>query len=319
MSGIELRHLAALKAISEEGSFGRAAARLGYTQSAVSQQLAALEQTVGQRLVERPGGPRPVSLTEAGSVLLGHADAIVARLRAAEADLAALADGGAGSLRVGAYQSVRTRILPPLMRRFLPSRPRVEIQLSESGDDAELLRLIEQGDLDLAFVTLPLPAGGPFEAAEVLRDPYVLVVQAGSPLAARGRSPSLREIANLPLIGHRHTSTCQLHLEANLRATGVEPRIVFRSDDNGTVQGLVAAGVGCALVPLLTVDPNDEEIVVLSVGSGISPRLLGIAWHRDRSRSPAAEAFVAEAVPFCAELADAGAGRDRAQAPLQSA
>src|SRR5436190_15966512 len=98
--GVELRHLAALQAVAEEGSFGRAAIRLGYTQSAVSQQIQALERVVGERLVERPGGPRPVSLTEAGELLLRHADAIVARMQAAQADLAAFSQGAAGTLRV---------------------------------------------------------------------------------------------------------------------------------------------------------------------------------------------------------------------------
>jgi molybdate transport repressor ModE-like protein len=104
--GIELRHLTALEAVAREGSFGRAAKSLGYTQSAVSQQIAALERIVGARLVDRPGGPRPVSLTEAGELLLRHAEAIVARLAAAQADLGALAEGEAGVLRVGIYQSV---------------------------------------------------------------------------------------------------------------------------------------------------------------------------------------------------------------------
>src|SRR6476661_10494388 len=80
--GIELRHLVALQAIAEHGSFGRAAKALGYTQSAISQQMAALERAVGEKLIERPGGPRPVSLTEAGQLLLRHADSIVARLQA---------------------------------------------------------------------------------------------------------------------------------------------------------------------------------------------------------------------------------------------
>src|SRR3954467_965538 len=93
--GVELRHLAALQAVAEEGSFGRAATRLGYTQSAVSQQIATLERLVGERLVERPGGPRPVSLTEAGTVLLRHADGIVARAPGAEAGLPSLRRGGA--------------------------------------------------------------------------------------------------------------------------------------------------------------------------------------------------------------------------------
>src|SRR4051812_25396858 len=96
--GVELRHLAALRAIADEGSFGRAATRLGYTQSAVSQQIATLERSVGERLLERPGGPRPVSLTQAGSVLLRHAEAIVARLDSARADIEALRAGESGTL-----------------------------------------------------------------------------------------------------------------------------------------------------------------------------------------------------------------------------
>src|SRR5712692_11878921 len=93
--GLELRHLIALKAVSDEGTFGRAAASLGYTQSAISQQIAMLERIVGQRLIDRPGGPRPVSLTEGGELLLRHAEAIAARLQAAQADLVALEAGDA--------------------------------------------------------------------------------------------------------------------------------------------------------------------------------------------------------------------------------
>src|ERR687886_161255 len=183
--GIELRHLLALEAVAREGSFGKAAASLGYTQSAVSQQIAMLERIVGQRLVERPGGPRPVSLTEAGRLLLTHAEAIAARLAAAQADLTALSGGEAGVLRVGVFQSVGQRILPELMRRFLKAWPKVEVALTESADDAELLSLVERGDLDLAFADLPL-TDGPFDSVELLRDPYVLVVPADSELAHRG-------------------------------------------------------------------------------------------------------------------------------------
>src|SRR5579864_2873668 len=123
--GLELRHLAALEAVGRTHSFGRAARELGYTQSAVSQQIANMERIVGQKLVERPGGPKPVSLTEAGDLLLRHADAIVAQLDAAEADMAALAEGAAGPLRVGILQSVGARILPTLLRRFGKDSPPV--------------------------------------------------------------------------------------------------------------------------------------------------------------------------------------------------
>src|SRR5213594_3450644 len=148
--GVELRHFLALEAVAREGSFGKAAAALGYTQSAVSQQIAALERIVGARLVDRPGGPKPVSLTEAGELLLRHAQAIVARLAAAQADLSALSDGAAGVLRVGIYQSIGARVLPELMRRFAASWPLVEIRLTESANDAELLELVERGELDLS-------------------------------------------------------------------------------------------------------------------------------------------------------------------------
>src|SRR5919199_279118 len=182
--GIELRHLMALEAIAREGSFGRAAKSLGYTQSAVSQQIAALERIVGARLVERPGGPRPVSLTDRGELLLRHAEAIVARLAAAQADLAALADGEGGVLRVGIYQSVGQRILPELMRRYAAAWPRVEIALTEGGG------------LDMTFAALPL-VEGPFEAVELLRDPYVLIVPAASPLADRATPPTRSDLAAL--------------------------------------------------------------------------------------------------------------------------
>src|SRR5690348_15763282 len=156
--GIELRHFAALRAVAEAGTFGRAAQRLGYTQSAVSQQIAALERVVGERLIERPGGPRPVTLTEAGRLLLAHADAIVARLKAAQADMAALREGAAGTLRVGTFQSVGARVLPAVMARFTSEWPDIAIQLNESGNDEELALRVERGELDLAFVMLPIDA-----------------------------------------------------------------------------------------------------------------------------------------------------------------
>jgi DNA-binding transcriptional LysR family regulator len=298
--GVELRHLAALQAVAEEGSFGRAALRLGYTQSAISQQIATLERLVGEQLVERPGGPRAVSLTEAGALLLRHAQAIMARLAAAQADLAALAEGAVGSLRIGTYQSVGARILPGLLRRFRESWSRVEIKLSESNSDPHLLELVERGELDLAFAMQPLP-DGPFECVELLTDPYVLLVQADSPLARRERPPKLAEVAELPLIVARQCRSLY-QVEAHFESRGLTPRVVFNSDDNGTVHGLVAAGVGAALVPLLAVDPQDERTRILGLDSDVPPRVITLAWHRDRYRSPAARAVLEEAARFCEEL-----------------
>lgn len=285
--GIELRHFAALEAVARTRSFGRAARELGYTQSAVSQQIAQLERIVGQRLFDRPGGPRQVELTEAGQLLLGHADAIVARLDAARADMDALAEGAAGTLRVGIYQSVGARLLPTLLRRFRAEWPLVGVRVREESDAADLLRLLEHGELDLTFAELPLPEG-PFEWAEVLHDPYVLVVSARSELAELDSAPPLREIAKLPLIGRRSTDEPERHLAGRVP----ELDVVFRTDDNGTLQALVAEGLGSAIEPRLVVDPRDRRLKMLPFGSRIPPRTLVVAWHRDRYRSQAAQAFV---------------------------
>jgi len=293
--GLELRHLAALEAVGRTRSFGGAARELGYTQSAVSQQIAQLERVVGQQLVDRPGGPKPVSLTEAGTLLLRHADAIVAQLDAAQADMAALAEGAAGPLRVGILQSVGARILPALLRRFREEWPRVDVQVHEEADVADLLRLVERGDVDLTFAELPLPEG-PFESREVLRDPYVLLVSAKSELAQRDGVP-LRTLTGLPLIGWRTTNEPDRFLRGHVS----DLNVVFRTDDNGTLMSLVAEGLGAAVVPSLVVNPRNEALVALPLGGRLAPRVLGLVWHRDRYRSAASQAFVELAAELGAE------------------
>jgi DNA-binding transcriptional LysR family regulator len=287
--GVELRHLAALQALAAEGTFGRAAERLGYTQSAISQQIATLERIVGERLVERPGGPRPISLTEAGRLLLRHADSIVARLQAAQADLEALRSGEAGRLRVGTFQSVGARLLPEIMRRYRGAWPAVDVELSEL-DDEEIELALERGELDVGFVLLPV-LDAPLETVELLRDPYVLVVAAGSPLAERERTPALAEIGAEPLVGFRSDRSIE-PVEAALHGAGVEPRFTFRSNDNPTVQGLVAAGIANAVMPRLTIDADDPRVAVRELGDAVPPRRIAVARHRDRYHSPAARAFV---------------------------
>ena len=284
--GVEIRHLAALEAVGRTRSFGRAARELGYTQSAVSQQIAQLEKIVGQQLVERPGGPRPVALTEAGQLLLRHGDAIVAQLDAAQADMAALAEGAAGPLRVGILQSVGARILPALLRRFGESWPRVEVHVREEADTDDLLRLIERGEVDLTFAEVPLPEG-PFESVEILRDPYVLVASSRSELAAREGIP-LRELNSMPLIGFRTSGEPDKFLRGHVS----DLNVVFRTDDNGTLTALVAEGLGAAVVPLLVVNPRNPALVTLPLGGRLPPRVLVLVWHRDRYRSAASQAFV---------------------------
>jgi molybdate transport repressor ModE-like protein len=291
--GIELRHLAALEAVAREGSFRRAARSLGYVQSAISGQIAALERAVGRRLVERTRGGGRIELTEAGHLVLQHSEAILARLHAAQADVAALASGHAGALRVGITQSIGVRILPPLMRRFTGDWPDVRVRPTEAAADLPLYDAVERGDVDLSFVELPTPPG-PFETFELMADPFVLLVPRHS--AVRG----IDDLGSTPLIGH---TECRglARVEAQLRARGIEPEFAFRSDVNATIQALVGAGLGAAVLPVLAIDPADELTTTCEV-TGIPPRVLAVVRHRDRHHSAAAQAFVDTARAVCARL-----------------
>ncbi len=214
--------------------------------------------------------------------------------------MAALASGEGGRLRVGTFQSVGARVLPAVMRRFTAAWPHVTVELTESSSDEELLRFVERGELDLAFAMPPL-LEGPFEALELLADPYVLLVPAEHDLAQTTRA-SLADVGDLTLIGNRACRSTAL-AEGELAQRGVGLDVAFRSDDNGTVQGLVGAGFGIALVPLLATDPKDERIRVLELDPEIPPRRIALVWHRDRHRPPAARAFVDVAVEVCADVA----------------
>ena len=233
-------------------------------------------------------------LTPAGALLLRHAEVIQARLAAAQADMEALVAGESGTLRIGTFQSVASRVLPPLVQRFAAEFPDVEVRLTERDDDTELLGFVERGELDLAFTMLPLP-DGPFEAVEVIQDDYLLVSHPDAAIS------SVAELAGVPLISFRQ---CRSHslLEDAMRVLGLEPNVVFRSDDNGTVQSFVATGMGAAVMPRLAVDVDDPRVSVVRLDE-LEPRRIGVAWHRDRWRPPAAEAFVGLAL--AAEVAAA--------------
>ncbi|MGI9659591.1 MAG: LysR family transcriptional regulator [Gaiellaceae bacterium] len=301
-SALELRHLVALAAIASEGSFGKAARSLGYTQSAVSQQIASLERIVGSQLLDRPGGPRPVTLTESGELLLKHADAIRARLQAARADFDALATGRTGTLRVGTYQSVGSAIVPAVLGRLRADWPDITVELREATGDQELVDAVERGELDLSFTVVPL-LEGPLESRTVLVDPRVLIVAPDSPFAKLEAAPSYDELRDEPMISFKDTCCRDVLLTTEeMAAAGFQQRIVFRTEDNGTLQGLVAAGMGSAIVPRLVVDAARDDVVVIPFGDVLSPRQIAIVWHSERYRPPAADAFVQCTADVCDEL-----------------
>lgn len=287
--GIEVRHLAALQALAEEASFHGAARRLGYSQPAVSQQLAALERIVGKKLVNRPRVSRPLTLTDAGQRLLACARAIQASLAVAEAELLAAADGG--PLRIGAYQTIAAHLLPHVFRELADKTPSVRLLLTETPEDVRLARLLEQGELDLAFVDLPLRLPRDFATESLATDDYVLVVPRNSPWALRSEPVGLSELGEFELIGFKSSGSTH-RVVAHLRERGVEPRFALRSDDNSVVQGFVAAGFGAALIPSLAARLWGNEFAVLKIGSPLPPRVIGLAWLRDLSTVPAARVFV---------------------------
>ncbi len=299
LSDVSLRQLLSFRAVADEGSFHGAADALEYTQSAVSQHVMALEAALGVRLFDRGRGRRTVELTEGGRLLLRHVVTITDRLQAARADLLAYAAGETGSLRVGVYQSVGTRVLPAIIGRFSEAWPGIEVRLTEAASDEGLMEMVEPGRLDLTFGVLPLPEG-PFDGVELLSDPFVLVTAASSPLAGLAGTPTLQLIGEQRLIGFRSCRSTKW-LEGHLRANGQDPNFVFRSEDNGTVQAMASAGLGTALVPLLAVDRADPTVVIIP--TDLEPRRIALMWHRDRYRSPASLAFVEIARDVCAGLA----------------
>ncbi|TAM57664.1 LysR family transcriptional regulator [bacterium] len=291
LTQLELRHLLALQAVARSGTFWGAAEDMGCSQSALSQQIAAMERLLGVTLIDRHRGKRTVSTTEAGRLLLRHAEVIVARMRAVRADFTAFTQGAAGTLRVGTFESSGTHLLPPLLREFRNRWPAVEVKLTELSKDDQLLRLVEQGDLDLSFAILPLPAG-PFESQILLEDPYMLVVSRTATFPGiKPNSVRLSRIKGMPVIGFGQGRSME-QAESQIKSQGIELNIVFRSNYNGVVQGLVGAGVGCAIAPRLTLDLRRTDTRVLGPIKDLQPRLIAMAWHKDRYRTPAAAAFI---------------------------
>lgn len=293
--GVEVRHLAALEAVVAAHSFAGAARSLGYTQSAISLQVAALERIAGTRLLERPGGRRPVAPTPAGGRMLRHARRVLDQVHAAEADLSALAAGEAGTVSIGAFQSASRRLLPSALARLRATHPAVEVRLDQAPH-LDHLDNVAAGQTDLAFVLLPVD--GPFETRELVHDPYLFITARESPQPV-DKLPSLAELARQPLISWQRAPFV---LEALLRSRAHHPHVVLRSDDGSTVQNLVAAGLGAAVLPSSALDLPDPRLVTIDAGRHLPPRRIALAWHRDRAQTPAAQALTHAIEAACSDI-----------------
>ncbi len=309
---LELRHLSALDAVAAEGTFARAAERLGYTQSAVSQQIAALERAVGEKVFDRPGGPRAVELTPFGAELLRGGRDLLARVEALADDLDRFRVGHTGRLTIGTFQSISSAVLPTVLGRFRSDHPEVEVHLLETDVDEELQEHLERGQTEVSFLVghVPEPERSGFDSRLLLTDPFVLI-------ARPGQFPpgpvSLDAFANEPLIG-QHPNSCQLLNEAGLRSAGLDPTYVFRSNDNGTVAAMVRAGMGVAVMPLLCTEPEDPRTELHPLDPPIPGRQVSIAWRSGRTLSPAAHAFIELTTTVCAGLPEPADHFDRAAA-----
>ena len=298
--GLELRHLQALVAVADTGTFSWAAEQLGYTQSAVSQQIGTLERIVGTKLFERPGGPRPVRLTAAGEILLSHARAILARISTATADLRALASGEQGELCVGTLPSIGTKILPRLLATFRTEWPGIDTVLHESRDSADLIHAVITGDVDVTFIEIGQHDTEPLEIRPLLDDPMVFLAPSNTP-EARQRVVSIADIAQLPMIGTRNVG-CRQIIDDAFRQAPFPPTYIFRSDDTPTIQGLIGSGLAYAVLPLLTIDENDPNVAIIPIRPEPPPRRLGIAWNPARTPPPTLLPFIEAAAEICRQL-----------------
>ncbi|MGH2764077.1 MAG: LysR family transcriptional regulator [Thermoleophilaceae bacterium] len=294
---LDVKQLKVLKEVAEQGSFSAAADSLSYTQPAVSQQIAALEKRAGATLVDRTS--RGVRLTEAGAALVEHAEVVLARLAAAEAELEAMAGVRGGRVRLASFPTAGASLLPPAVALFTDRHPEVELTFveQEPDDAAQMLRAAE---LEVALVFEYRELNQPeferlyegIELHQLIEDPLYLALPHDHRLARKPRV-RLHDLAGETWIQESGArSWCGgLHVAA-CAAAGFEPRIGFQSDDYNVVQGLIAAGVGISLLPSLALTNVREDIVVRSLGRGAPARRIAAATLAGRYRSPATDAML---------------------------
>jgi DNA-binding transcriptional LysR family regulator len=295
VADVELRHLKTMAAIAEEGTFGRAAARLGYTQSSVSQQVAALEKTVGGPVFDRPGGPRPVRITPLGEVVLAHGRDLLTKAEAL-ADAVDRFRAGSGRIDIGTFPSVSNLILPAVIRRLLDEHTGCDIRLSEVEPEAPQI-----GDLDLLFYDGPIE--GTADHVKLLDEPYLLVAAAG---VFPDGPVRVKLLDDAPMVAWPPTYH-QRWLERTLASAGAQPRIVFRTAGHETILSMVRAGIGAAVLPWLALYASDAwSDAQLSIHQlRPSPtREMYLHWPARHTQSPLTTRAIDIAVEAANELAN---------------
>jgi DNA-binding transcriptional LysR family regulator len=307
---LDVRRMKVLREVAARGSFSAAAEALSFTQSAISQHVAALERETGTKLVER--SPRGVRPTEAGRALVAHADAILARIEAAEEELAAIKGLRGGRLRLACFQSAGATLVPRAVAEFHRRHPDVDLGMieAEPEDAREPLR---SGEIDLALVydfePLPGMLDDDLEVTHLIDDRYDVVVPLEHRLAKR-RGVKLADFADEPWVSSTSIAGCRRIAERACQDAGFEPRVAFEADETMAAQSLVAAGVGVSLLPHLALTTVHPGVVARSLGRSAPVRRIWIARQKGAFRSPASEAMV----QILRDVADEFAGADLAVA-----
>ncbi|MFI6819316.1 LysR family transcriptional regulator [Nonomuraea sp. NPDC050328] len=299
---LDVARLRVLQEVARHGSLTRAATALSYTTSALSQQISVLEREAGARLLERHA--RGVRLTEAGRALLTHTERIMTELRAAESTLAAICAGAGGRLRFGSFTTANATLMPMAVRAFLRERPAVSVELIEVERD-EAVAAVAAHELDLALVyefpVVPLTAPANVEVRPLLVDPLHIALPPDHRLAGRPRI-RLADLAEERWIQGVHRGSTLDVLPRACRQAGFEPVVAFRTDDQMTVRGLVAAGLGVALAPFLTLPATAPDLVVRPLDEPSLTRTVMTATPAQQHRLPAAVAMIEHLWAVAAEL-----------------
>jgi len=284
---LNVNRLNAFREVVARRSFSEAADALAYSQSAVSQAIATLEGEVGMALIERSrDGARP---TAAGAALAGHVNGILARMETAESELAAIAAGRGGRLRTASFPTAGATLMPQAIASFRASHPGVEVSLAE-GEPEEIAPRLRSGEFDLALLFEFEGVGERLEAGirrfPLLDDPLHLALPDPHPLASREQL-GLEDLREEAWVQTSATSPCARHVVRSCHAAGFEPRVSFESDDYQTVQGLVAAEVGVALIPRLALSSAREDIDIRELTPSSPVRKVFAATPRAAAVTPA--------------------------------
>lgn len=289
-TAVELRGLRALVAVADFGSFRAAALELGYTQSAISHQVAELERALGATLFDRPGGRARVTLTRAGEAAYLHARRAFTELHALDASVQATLRGERTIVRVGVFQTAAAELLPAALRVLRDEWPGVEVVLSETDDDPRLIDWLAQGRLDLA-VTINQQPDDRIEVIRLYEDPWVILTRRDSELAAASH-PSFDLLDGADVVAWTGRWEIQGELEEAWRRRGIKPRVVYRTDDNLALQRLVAAGLGHACVGRLAAERAvDPSLTWLAPPDVLTPRAVALCHPRRRDLIDAARAL----------------------------